>query len=97
MPESPTGVSRSSAGSVGTGFGGAAFDATRAVRRGKSEDGGFSLFHYAGDRLVAIDSINRASDHMLGRKLLAAGISVSPEQAADEGVDLKALVVPARG
>jgi 3-phenylpropionate/trans-cinnamate dioxygenase ferredoxin reductase subunit len=74
-------------------------DATRSVTRGAAEGGSFSVFHYAGDRLVAIDSVNRPSDHVLGRRMIGAGISPSPELVADEGNDLKALVAgiaPAR-
>jgi 3-phenylpropionate/trans-cinnamate dioxygenase ferredoxin reductase subunit len=67
------------------------FGTTRAVVRGKVEDNRFSVFHFAGERLLAIDSVNRATDHMVGRRLLAAGISPSPEICADESVDLKAL------
>lgn len=67
-------------------------DATRSVTRGRPEGGAFSVFHYAGDRLVAIDSVNRAADHMIGRRLIGAGISPSPDVAADESADLKALV-----
>ena len=69
-------------------------DATRSVKRGRPDDGHFSVFHYAGDRLVAIDSVNRASDHVLGRRLIGAGLSPPPEAVADESADLKALVKP---
>ena len=68
------------------------FGATRSVLRGRREDNRFSVFHFAGDRLLAIDSVNRAADHMVGRRLLAAGLSPSPEICADESVDLKALI-----
>jgi 3-phenylpropionate/trans-cinnamate dioxygenase ferredoxin reductase subunit len=71
---------------------GLSMDATRSVLRGRPADGAFSVFHYAGDRLVAIDSINRAGDHMVGRRFLAAGLSPAPEIVADEGADLKALL-----
>lgn len=67
------------------------FGATRSVVRGRIEDNRFSVFHFDGDRLLAIDSVNRAADHMVGRRLLAAGISPSPEICADESVDLKGL------
>ena len=67
------------------------FKATRSVLRGKAEDGAFSVFHYDGDRLVAIDSVNRAADHMVGRKLLAAGVGLPPEQASDESFDIRQL------
>jgi 3-phenylpropionate/trans-cinnamate dioxygenase ferredoxin reductase subunit len=39
--------------------------------------------------LVGIESVNRAGDHMFGRRLLAANGSVTPEHAADLGFDLK--------
>jgi 3-phenylpropionate/trans-cinnamate dioxygenase ferredoxin reductase subunit len=68
-------------------------DATRSILRGKPEGGSFSVFHYAGERLVAVDSVNRAADHMVGRRLIGAGLSPSPETVADEGTDLKALLV----
>jgi 3-phenylpropionate/trans-cinnamate dioxygenase ferredoxin reductase subunit len=67
-------------------------DATQSVVRGKAESGSFSVFHYAGDRLVAIDSVNRPADHVLGRRMIGAGISPPPAVVTDEGTDLKALV-----
>ena len=63
----------------------------RHVVRGSLERRRFSIFYFRGDRLVAIDSINRAADHMLGRNLLALDRSPTPEQAADENFDLQTL------
>jgi 3-phenylpropionate/trans-cinnamate dioxygenase ferredoxin reductase subunit len=63
----------------------------RTVTRGNSESNKLSVFYFHQNRLLAIDSINRPLDHMIGRKLIAAGASVTPEQAADESVDLKKL------
>ena len=40
-------------------------------------------------RLLGIESVNRAGDHMFGRRLLAANGSITPEQAADTSFDLK--------
>jgi 3-phenylpropionate/trans-cinnamate dioxygenase ferredoxin reductase subunit len=71
---------------------GLSMDATRSVLRGRPEDGAFSVFHYAGDTLVAVDSVNKAADHMVGRRLIGAGLSPAPEVVADEGADLKALI-----
>ncbi len=59
-------------------------DATQSVLRGRPDDGHFSVFHYAGDRLVAIDSVNRASDHVVGRRLIGAGISPPIAVVADD-------------
>jgi 3-phenylpropionate/trans-cinnamate dioxygenase ferredoxin reductase component len=71
---------------------GLSYNATRSVLRGRPDGGTFSVFHFEGDRLVAVDSVNRAADHVVGRRLLASGLSPSPEICADEGSDLKALV-----
>jgi 3-phenylpropionate/trans-cinnamate dioxygenase ferredoxin reductase subunit len=57
--------------------------------RGSPEEGAFSAFCYKGEQLVGIESVNRAGDHMFGRRLLAANGSIAPEQARDLGFDLK--------
>ncbi len=59
------------------------------VVRGDPEQGQFSAFCYKGSRLLGIESVNRAGDHMFGRRLLAQNGSIMPEQAADPGFDLK--------
>jgi 3-phenylpropionate/trans-cinnamate dioxygenase ferredoxin reductase subunit len=61
------------------------------VTRGSAENRKLSVFYFKGDRLLAIDSINRPIDHMIGRKIIAAGTPLTPAQAADETVDLKKL------
>jgi 3-phenylpropionate/trans-cinnamate dioxygenase ferredoxin reductase component len=68
---------------------GLSMDATTSVQRGNPDDGAFSVFHYRQDDLVAIDSVNRPADHMVGRRLMAAGLALSPEEAGDESIDLK--------
>lgn len=60
--------------------------------RGDPDSGAFSVFHYAGNRLIAVDSVNRAADHVVARRMIGAGISPAPELVADEGVDLKGLL-----
>ncbi len=62
----------------------------RVVLRGNPESGQFSAFCYAGGRLLGIESINRPAEHAFARRLLAAGRSVAPEEAADERFDLRA-------
>jgi len=61
----------------------------RVVLRGEPTQKSFSAFCYHGDRLLGIESINRAGDHMFGRRLLGMDRSITPEQAADLGFDLK--------
>lgn len=65
----------------------------RAVTRGdpsQAGKGGFSVFRFRGGALVCVESVNRPLDHVLARRLLAGGIGLAPEQAADPGFDLKA-------
>ncbi|TPM39120.1 FAD-dependent oxidoreductase [Mesorhizobium sp. B2-3-4] len=52
----------------------------------------FSIYHYAGDRLLGIESVNRPGDHMLGRKMLGAGFSPAPETVAEGPDGLKAAL-----
>ena len=63
----------------------------RVAVRGNIESGEFSVFCYAGDTLLGIESINKPADHALARRLLAAGRSVAPEEATDPGFDLRAV------
>src|SRR5438552_5120603 len=61
----------------------------RVAVRGDRAAGAFSAFCYKAGQLVGIESVNRAGDHMFGRRLLAAHGSITPEQAADANFDLK--------
>src|ERR1700682_13793 len=64
----------------------------RVVVRGDREQRSFSAFCYKSGQLVGIESINRASDHVFGRRILAMNRSIEPEQAADASFDLKAAL-----
>ena len=64
----------------------------RVVLRGDPAQKAFSAFCYRDGRLVGIESVNRAGEHMFGRRLFAAGGTIEPEQAADPGFDLKSLL-----
>jgi len=65
----------------------------KQVLRGDMAQNKFSIYHYRGDKLRAIDCVNRPGEAILGRKLLGAGISPMPDQAADTGFNLKSLMV----
>jgi 3-phenylpropionate/trans-cinnamate dioxygenase ferredoxin reductase subunit len=62
------------------------------VLRGDPDSGRFSLFYFRGGELIAVDSVSVPKDHLQARKLLAAGVSPTAEQAADAGFDLKTLL-----
>lgn len=71
---------------------GLAHGADRDVLRGDPAAGAFSIFRFRGLRLVGVESLNRASDHMVSRRLLERGLSPSPDHCADPAADLKSLV-----
>jgi 3-phenylpropionate/trans-cinnamate dioxygenase ferredoxin reductase subunit len=64
----------------------------RVVVRGDRGQRSFSAFCYKSGQLVGIESINRASDHVFGRRVLGLNRSIEPEQAADMSFDLKAAL-----
>jgi 3-phenylpropionate/trans-cinnamate dioxygenase ferredoxin reductase subunit len=64
----------------------------RVVERGDRQARSFSAFCYKAGQLVGIESVNRAADHVFGRKILGLNRSIEPEQAADLGFDLKAAL-----
>lgn len=64
----------------------------RHVVRGSLELGKYSIFGYRAGKLAGVESVNRAADHLLAKRLLAAEVAVPPELAADESRDLKKLV-----
>ena len=62
------------------------------VVRGDRAARSFSAFCYRSGPLVGIESVNRAADHVFGRKLLGMNRSIAPERVADPGFDLKAAL-----
>lgn len=62
------------------------------VRRPGPNETAFSLLHYVDGQLVCVESVNAPMDHMMSRKLLEAGKSPAPEQAADAAVPLKSFL-----
>lgn len=62
------------------------------VVRGSPDEKKFSVFHYREGKLIAVESINSAGDHMVARKLITTGASPSPVQVCDSTVELKSLL-----
>src|SRR6202011_3228249 len=61
----------------------------RVLIRGDPAAKAFSAFCYRGDKLLGIESVNRAGDHMFGRRFLPMARQLHPEHAADPAFDLK--------
>jgi 3-phenylpropionate/trans-cinnamate dioxygenase ferredoxin reductase subunit len=63
------------------------------VLRGDPEAGhSFAVFYFLGDRLLAVDAINRPGEFMVGKKLLLAGTPVDKEKLKDETIPVKAFL-----
>jgi 3-phenylpropionate/trans-cinnamate dioxygenase ferredoxin reductase subunit len=60
------------------------------VIRGKTTGITCAAFCFKQGRLLGVETVNRAGDHMIARRLLAQHIGLTPAQAADEQFDLKA-------
>jgi 3-phenylpropionate/trans-cinnamate dioxygenase ferredoxin reductase subunit len=67
----------------------------RVVLRGDPASGAFSAFYLAGDRLLAVDSVNRARDHMLARRHAGSRLAAPAEALADPDRPWESLVAPA--
>ncbi|MER5393505.1 FAD-dependent oxidoreductase [Saccharopolyspora sp. NPDC002686] len=59
------------------------------VLRGDTDAGRCSIFRFRDGGLAAVESANQPADHVAARRLLAKGLPLTPEQAADPAFDLK--------
>jgi len=64
----------------------------KIVVRGDRAAQRFSVCYFRGDKLIALDSVNRSPDHGAARRLLDAGRSPTFAQAADESFALMSLL-----
>jgi len=67
----------------------------RVVLRGDPEERSFAAFYMDGDRLIAVDAINKAREFMLSKKLIAQGARIDPEILADTSIEFKELATAA--
>ena len=65
---------------------------TSVVTRPGKTSRSMAHFYYRGDTLLAIDAMNAPSVYMIGKRLLEAGKTIPPEQAADVEFNLKSLL-----
>jgi 3-phenylpropionate/trans-cinnamate dioxygenase ferredoxin reductase subunit len=67
---------------------------TPVLRGGMAQDR-FSIFYLRDGVMAAAHSVNRPAEHMLSRKLIAAGARATARQLADMDYDLKAALAGA--
>jgi 3-phenylpropionate/trans-cinnamate dioxygenase ferredoxin reductase component len=64
----------------------------RCVLRGSLAARSFCTFYLQGNRVLAVDAVNRPGDFMLVRRALAQPLTVDPARLADETMALKDLL-----
>ncbi|MGD0723706.1 MAG: FAD-dependent oxidoreductase, partial [Roseiarcus sp.] len=55
----------------------------------------FAMFGFRAGALAAVETVNRPGDHMAARRIIGAGLQLSPAQAADPDFDLRKLAATA--
>ena len=61
------------------------------VVRGDPETRAFSTFGFRGGKLAVVESVNRAGDHAAAKRIIGTPKTLTPEEAANPGFDLRAL------
>ncbi len=74
---------------------GLSHDADRHVISGDPASNAFSIYHFLNGTLVCVESLNRAGEHMLARKMLSVGFTPSDEQMAAGTDAIKAALIAA--
>ena len=65
---------------------------TETIKRPGATEEAYSLFHFVGDQLVCVESVNSPMDHMNAKKFLEKNISPSKDQVTDASFQLKSLL-----
>ena len=64
----------------------------RLLLRGSLAQRSFSAFYLKGDRVLAVDTVNRVPEFMLAKRLVAERIAVDADRLVDDGTPLKNLL-----
>lgn len=70
---------------------GIALGADQTVVRGAPASRQFAVFYLRRDRLLAVDAINSPVEFVVGKRLIAAGATVTPTDLSDCSVSMKEL------
>lgn len=63
--------------------------------RGSVEQRSFSAFYLKGERVIAVDTVNRPAEFMLARRIVGERMAIPPERLVDDGAPLKSLLAEA--
>jgi 3-phenylpropionate/trans-cinnamate dioxygenase ferredoxin reductase subunit len=70
---------------------GIATSVTHAAVIGDESARSFSILRWNGEELVCVESVNARADHLAARRLLAAGVSPTPDEVGVPGFTLRTL------
>ncbi len=68
----------------------------RLVLRGVMADRAFAAFYYKGEKLIAVDAINRPAEYLGAKMLIQTGRTLPPDVIVDTSRPMKELVANAR-
>lgn len=68
----------------------------QVVFRGVMADRAFAAFYYKGERLIAVDAVNRPGEYLGAKMLIQTGRTLAPELIRDTSRPMKELVAAAR-
>ena len=69
---------------------GLAASADDAIVKGDEAEGRFAVFRFRGERLTAVETVNRAGDHMAARRAIVAPRPPTLAEVGADGFDLRA-------
>jgi 3-phenylpropionate/trans-cinnamate dioxygenase ferredoxin reductase subunit len=64
----------------------------RVVIRGNMAEDSFSAFYLKDGIIIAVDTVNRPKDFMIGKKLVAERVAADADVLRDESIELKTLL-----
>lgn len=68
----------------------------RIIIRGSMEQPDFSVFYLQGDRVLAVDAVNRPVEFNLSKQIITDRLPVEPNLLDDESVSLKEIIAAAK-
>lgn len=66
------------------------------IYRGKMDERSFAAFYYQGERLIAVDAVNRPAEYLGAKLLIQTGRTLAPNLISDTSRTMKELVADAR-
>jgi 3-phenylpropionate/trans-cinnamate dioxygenase ferredoxin reductase subunit len=63
--------------------------------RGAMSERAFAAFYYKGERLIAVDAVNRPGEYLGAKTLIQRGHTIAPDVIVDASRSMKELVAAA--